>query len=342
MKNTSIKTILLSWKKKTISNSELETLLHTSSDIELCDLVSDAVAEGILYPFKSSGTNGNHSYQIYLKYRITIAEDYTEAYSNISMLHPAIIKSGYLQARPELYLKYKDQFQKLNIYLFQKRTSIYVAKKERSFEIFDEEKQLDDSSFCGLLEHLGITAEVLCYYDTPEYCFNDYIPERKEQMTLLICENKDIWFNIRRRMYEDSARSIYGVQIDGVVYGCGNKVSEVKALSAYTQFMGADRVRYLYWGDIDRAGLNIFLTLIKNNPDLDIEFFTSAYEEMLKLAELRNIPNSSDHREQHRNYEMIFDLFSDEMKRRLADYIEANKRIPQEIISYEKLLEVMR
>ena len=337
-----IETRLKSCNKKTITKSELESLLYTSSDTELCNLVSDAVDKGLLSPVKTSGTNGNRAFPIYLKYRITIAEDYTEALSAISMLHPAIIKSGYLLTKPELYLKYETQFQKLNHYLFQTQGSTFVSRKERSFAIFDEEKQLDDSSFHSLLERLGLTAEVLCYYDTPEYCFNDYIPERKEQMTLLICENKDIWFNIRRRMYEDSARDIFGVRIDGVVYGSGNKISELGALSAYTQFMGADNVRYFYWGDIDRAGLNIFMSLVKNNPQLNIQFFTPAYEKMLSLAELRTIPDSLDHREQNRNYEPIYDLFSNEMKRRLSDYINANKRIPQEIISYEKLLEVMR
>ena len=342
MRNTSIKTILQTWKKKTISKSELESLLHTSSDNELCKLVSDAVDEGFMSPVKVSGTNGNRAYPVYLKYRITIAENYTEALSAISMLHPAIIKSGYLQTKPELYLKYEAQFQKLNRYLFQTQASTSVSRKERSFAIFDEEKQLDDSSFHGLLERLGLTAEVLCYYDTPEYCFNDYIPERKAQMTLLICENKDIWFNIRRRMYEDSARDIFGVRIDGVVYGSGNKISERGALSAYTQFMGADSVRYFYWGDIDRAGLYIFMSLVRNNPQLDIQLFTPAYEEMLRLAEFRNIPDSQDHREQNRNYEPIYDFFPDEMKHRLSDYIHVNKRIPQELINYEKLLEVRR
>ena len=342
MRNTSIKIILQSWKKKTISKSELESLLHTNSDAELCNLVSDAVDKGLLSPVKTSGTNGNRAYPIYLKYRITIAEDYTEALSAILLLHPAIIKSGYLQAKPELYLKYETQFQKLNHYLFQTQTTTFVSKKERSFAIFDEEKQLDDNSFRGLLERLGLTAEVLRYYDTPEYCFNDYIPERKAQMTLLICENKDIWFNIRRRMYEDSARDIFGVRIDGVVYGSGNKISEHGALSAYTQFMGADSVRYYYWGDIDRAGLNIFMSLVKNNPQLDIQLFTPAYEKMLQLAEMRNIPDSSDHRERNRNYEHIYGCFSEELRHRLSDYIDVNKRIPQEIINYEELLEVMR
>lgn len=337
-----IETRLKSWSKKTISKSELENLFNTSSDAELCNLVSEAVAKGLLSPVKSSGSNGNRAYPVYLKYRLAVVEDYSEALADIALLHPYITKTGYLQSKPEQYLKYKDQFQKLNRYLFHTSTSVQVSKKERSFEIFDEEKQLEDNSFRNLLEHLGLTADELGYYNTPEYCFNDFIPERKKQMVLLICENKDIWFNIRRRMYEDSSRSILGVHIDGVIYGSGNKISESGALSAYTRFMNANSVQYLYWGDIDRAGLNIYLSLVKNNPELDIKFFIPAYEEMLRLAETRNIPDSTDHRERVQDYEPIYNLFSDEMRCCIEGYIDANKRIPQEIISYETLLTIMR
>lgn len=333
---------LKSLGKKTINKSELEKLLHTSSDAELCNFVSDAAEKGVLSPVKSSGTNGNRVYPIYMKYRITITEDYSEALANIAMLHPSITKTGYLQAKPELYLKYENQLQKLNQYLFQAQPSVKVSRKERSFEIFDEEKQLEDNSFRNLLKRLGLTADALGYYNTPEYCFNDFIPEGKTQMVLLICENKDIWFNIRRRMYEDFSRAIFDTDIDGVIYGSGNKISESGALSAYTRFMNANSVQYLYWGDIDRAGLNIYLSLVKNNPELDIKFFIPAYEEMLRLAETRNIPDSTDHRERVQDYEPIYKLFSDEMRCCIEGYIDANKRIPQEIISYETLLTIMR
>ncbi len=333
---------LESWTKKTISKSELENMFHISSDSALYELVSTAVVEGLLSPIKASGTNGNHAYPIYLKYRITIDKDYSEALSEIMMLHPLMSKSGYLQSKPELFLQYRLQLQKLNRYLFKAHSAVSVSKKERSFEIFDEEKQLEDGSFRSLLDRLGLTADALCYYDTPEYCFNDYIPGRKAQMVLLICENKDIWFNIRRRMYEDSARSVFGVHIDGVVYGSGNRVSEKGALSEYTRFMSAEKVDYLYWGDIDRAGLNIYQSLKKNNPDLSIQLFVPAYEEMLSLAESRNIPDSMDHRERIGDYGPIYQLFSEQIKNRLSGYIENNKRIPQEIISYERLRQVMR
>lgn len=337
-----IETKLKAWNKKTISLSELGSILHIGSDAELCNLVSDAVNSEILTPVKSSGTNGNRVYPLYLKYRITIAEDYSDVLPEIAMLHPAINKSGYLNSRPGMYVKFRTQLQKLNTYLFRTQSKIFVSKKERSFAIFGEEKQLEDSAFRGLLDRLGLTSDALRYYETPEYCFNDYIPQRKDRMVLLILENKDIWFNIRRRMYEDGAFEILGALIDGAVYGAGNRVSEVGALSEYTRFMGAEAVKYLYWGDIDRAGLNIFLSLSKNNPGTDIRLFVPAYAEMLHLAESREIPDSDDHRERMGNYEDIYALFSDEDKKQMIKLIEDNKRLPQEIINYESLLKMMR
>ena len=337
-----IETQLKSWNKKTISKSELGNLFHTGSDAELCNLVSDAVASGFLAPVRSSGTNGNRAYPLYLKYRLTISEDCSDALSEIDMLHPSMNKSGYLRSKPEAYVKYRPQLQLLSAYLFKRQPEVSVSKKERSFEIFGEEKQLEDTAFRSLLDRLDFTPDVLRYYETPEYCFNDYIPERKNRMVLLILENKDIWFNIRRRMYEDGASEILETRIDGAVYGAGNRVSEQGALSEYTRFMRAESVRYLYWGDIDRAGLNIFLSLLKNNPKADISLFVPAYEEMLRLSEDRKVPDSGDHRERMGNYEEIYGLFSEEGRNRLIKLIEDNKRLPQEIINYENLLSIMR
>ena len=333
---------LKTWNKKTIGKSELEGLLHTRSEAELWQLVSNAVSAGLLSPVKSSGMSGNKAYPLYLKYRISIHEDFSEALSCIVMLHPAMTKTGYLETHPESYLRYRAQLEKLSSYLFRSQDKVPVSRKERSFEIFGEEKQLEDRAFMRELNHIGLTAEALGYYETPEYCFNDYIPERKGHMILLILENKDIWFNIRRRMYEDRACRLWNTSVDGAVYGCGNRISEAGALTEYTAFLGSGEVKYLYWGDIDRAGLNIYLSLRKNNPQLDISMFTPAYEEMIRLSEKREIPDSEDHREQMKNYEDIYKLFSGKIREQLEALIESGKRLPQEIINYETLLRVMR
>ena len=160
-------------------------------------------------------------------------------------------------------------------------------------------------------------------------------------MTLLICENKDIWFNIRRMMFENNTTNIFDTPIDGVVYGCGNKVSGMGALTKYTEFIGSE-VKYLYWGDIDRAGLNIYLSAVRANPNIDIKLFVPAYEEMLRLAQTRNIPDSDDERDRIEDYSQIFGLVDQNLRTIFEQSIQNNKRIPQEIITYAFLKENMR
>ena len=334
--------ILKSWKKKTITAMELSLLFRASSDEALSALVQTLVRDGLLAPVKASGTTGNRSFPVYLKYRILLQEDYSSALEEISLLHPRLLQSGYLSAHPQDYLKHKNALVKLNEYLFRDHAPIPVSRKERSFAIFGEEKQLEDKALCRLLSQLGLTGAELFWYDTPEYCFNDYIPQRQGEMTLLICENKDIWFNIRRRMYEDGCREILGTPIDGVVYGCGNKISEYGALEAYTRFLGCQRVQYLYWGDIDREGFEIYLRASKNNPGIHLTLFRAAYCRMVTLSVGWYLPDSTDHRAHTAADPDVLQVFPTEIRETIGRLLEDNKRLPQEIINYETLLKDMR
>jgi hypothetical protein len=329
--------------KKTITKRELESIFHVSADMDLFGIIVQLSEENILSPVKNAKTNGNRVYPTFEKYKISIPQDtYATELKEINALHPLILQNGYLQIRPEEYIKYRPLLKKLDRFLFSGLKGCQeVSRKERSFEIFDEEKVLDDKTFCAFLFRLGITQDMLQFYDTPEYCFNDYIPHKKPHMTLLICENKDIWFNIRRMMFESHTRIIFDTPIDGVVYGCGNKISGAGALTSYTEFIGSE-AEYLYWGDIDRAGFNIYLSTIRNNPTLNITLFAPAYEAMLRLAQARNIPNSQDERERMDDYSSIYNSICKDLHTALADSIEHNKRIPQEIISYASLQKIMR
>lgn len=334
---------LKKYGKKTISNVNMAELFAVSSDEELYEIISVLSKQEILSPVKGSKTNGNRLYPIYSKYKISLPSDtYGTETQEIELLHPLLLNNGYLQSKPEEYKKFRSFFQKLDRYLFYRNENeISISRKERSFEIFDEEKVLDDKTFCSLLERIGITSNVLGFYDTPEYCFNDYIPNRKEQMTLLICENKDSWFNVRRVMFENKAKTIFNTDIDGVVYGCGNKISGKDALTSYTAFIGS-KVQYLYWGDIDRAGLDIYLRTIRANPDIDIGLFVPAYEKMLYLAQTKNIPDSMDERNHSEDYSQLFDLVDQKLRPLFEQNIQNNKRIPQEIITYAFLKKNMR
>jgi hypothetical protein len=312
----------------------LENLFNTKSDEELFNLICDN--RELFKPIVGSKTNGNRKYPIYMKYRVLLPEEQQDDYSDeIKKLHPMLQANGWLISHQFEYKKYTTQLNQINTYLFTRKLNDEpISRKERSFSIFNEEKMLDDCGIRSLLSHLDLDEQKLAFYDTPEYCLNDFISVRRADMTLLICENKDIWFNVRRLMFEDEKRNFFGTSMDGVVLGSGNRVCEKKCLSAYTHFLKAQKVSYLYWGDIDREGLDIYLRLKRDNPELLIELFIPGYEMMLSLSKTTNLPDSADQREHKNTYEEIYSIFESEKADLLREYINQNKRLPQEIISY--------
>ncbi len=338
-----LKNILLTYKKKIITLDDLTVILRVekANAKALFDIVSELVNDKILEPVKSSGHNGNLKYQMFKKYRILFEdESHEETEKQIRQLHPALCKSGYLSSHIQEYLKFKEVIDSLNIFLFSNKADEHISRKERSFEIFGREKVLDDPEVKTLLRHLTITDSDLEFYDTPEYCFHDYIPERKSNMTLLICENKDIWFNIRRCMFENHFKSLFGMAIDGVVYGNGNKVSHKEgALVEYVKFMGNPDVTFLYWGDIDREGFDIFKRTREVNDSLNIKLFIPGYRKMIERAQNICLEDSPSSKKEGVSFEDLFEEFTVKERIFLNSVLEENKLIPQEIIPYTVLSE---
>ena len=338
-----IKAKLQRFGKRTITLEELSSVTNTvSSDVRnLYTRIQEVCELGYIEPVKNSGKNGNISYPLYKKYRILVKEEAdNETIDEIRKLHPLLLRSGYLSANPLEFQKNRAVIECLSAYLFGDKDVTFISRKERSFEIFGHEKTLDDSIVKTLLRKLQITESELGFYDTPEYCFHDYIPVRKEHMMLLICENKDIWFNIRRRMFEDGVKGLFGIAIDGVVYGEGNKVSDrTGALEEYVKFMGEPDVKFLYWGDIDREGFDIFRRTKDANDRLDISLFVPGYKKMIERAKNIELEDSPSSKKQGMRFDDLINEFSDDERNFLTDIFDNNKLIPQEIISYKYLKE---
>lgn len=336
------KKALKALKKKTVTRDELKSLFRKNEDADLYPVVMELCRSDFLTPVKSSGENGNRVYPLFMKYRITDSNDNQQIIDEISNLHPALQKKSWLKNHISKYEEHRDALLKLDRYLFQDNDlSVPVSRKERSFEIFGEEKQLDDSDFKGVLKGIELSKSDLAFYDTPEYCFHDYIPDRKNNMVILILENKDIWFDLRKLMFENSVNTLFNTRIDGVLYGEGNKISGKDSLAQYNEFLNCNDVRYLYWGDIDRPGLNIFCSLLRNSSSCNINLFVPAYQTMLELSLITKMPDSEDKRNITDDYSNIISLFTDNYKEILVKSLDANKRIPQEIITYKWLKENM-
>jgi predicted transcriptional regulator len=334
---------LLEYGKEKISIEDLTSLLNVNiTDLKAVYMqVEELVNKGIISPVKASGKNGNLTYPLYKRYHITLkAESNVEDIDKIKHLHPTLQKSGYLISHPGVFHENEEIIKALNKYTFLVESETAISRKERSYEIFGKEKVLDDSAVKSLLRNLQIGEKELRFYDTPEYCFHDYIPVRKNPMTLLICENKDIWFNIRRCMFEEGFKSLFGISIDGVVYGNGNKVSQKQgALAEYVRFMGNPKVRFLYWGDIDREGFDIYRRTKEVNPNLEIFLFVSGYEKMIERARNIELEDSPSSKKEGKLFNDLFSAFSYEDAIFLKETLAANKLIPQEIISYKFLSE---
>ena len=187
----------------------LEELREKCPDAEeLQEQIIALVNNGVLAPVKNSGTNGNKVNPLYMKYNICTEKSPEIPTDDIYALHPHLLENGYLLRNKLQYANNRKFLQDMSRWLTSHHNDGMMSRRERSLVIFGDEKMLDNH--LKLLEGMGITVEDLDYYETPEECYSDYIPVRKPEMTLLVCENKDRWFNIRRVLLNQWLNMIYG------------------------------------------------------------------------------------------------------------------------------------
>ena len=332
------KLINYSKKKKTITVEELSSMCVETDNFR--EKIYRLIEDGTISPVKTSGTDGNLSRPLYKKYRINITEEKTDYTAEIHRLHPRLIANGYLKRKPGEYEKHRSIITKLDKYLSRENDSVKMSRRERSLVIFGNEKILDKNP--DFIRSLGFSPDELGYYVTPEECFCDYIPVRKNDMVLLICENKDIWFNIRRLMFENNCCELFGQHIDGVIYGQGNAINGKGKFTAYAEFLGVDNVKFLYCGDIDRAGFDIFFRLESEAETLNIQLFREIYIRMLDLCDIEILPDSEDGRNISVDMNKIKELFSEDCFSKINLILDKNKRLPQEIINMKVLQENMK
>lgn len=319
----------------------LEELSRFCTDPEhLYEQIKELTDNGALAPVKSSGTNGNQKNPLFMRYNICIENTIQVSPDEIYALYPRLSANGYLLRNRMQYINNKAFLCCLSEWLTNHESNDMMSRRERSFAIFGEEKELDNH--LRLLETIGISGDTLKYYETPEQCFSDYIPVRKREMTLLICENKDIWFNIRRLMYESEANTLFDTHIDGVIFGQGNDITGKDKFRSYAAYLGADTIRFLYCGDIDRAGFDIYLRLCKAAEELHIELFLPAYQKMLELSRNIQLPDSEDNRCIIPEMSDILPMFPADEQNQITQILQDNKRLPQEILSYPVLADNMR
>ena len=143
---------LKKYGKKTISKMDMETVFATSSDEELLEIISVLSEQQFLFPIKSSKTNGNRSYPIYLKYKVSLPQD---------------IKA-YLDDSEYEYFR--------RIAVATKHTNSHLVRRLLQTSVFVEFPPVEYREIIEQLEHIGINlnqlaskAHSLGFIDEPQY-----------------------------------------------------------------------------------------------------------------------------------------------------------------------------
>ena len=192
------------------------------------------------------------------------APDYAEQIEELKFRMSPAIKTDYYLNHPEVYREEGKWVRMLNRYLLgqpeleSETEPELVSLNERSFQIWGREKFLQREQGKKVLAHCGIEMKQLGVYTTTEPLAY-YSGSRKTPQTVLILENKDTFYSMRRHLMTGAER-IFGTETGTLVYGAGKGI-----LRSYEDFrfcvephIRDERNRILYFGDLDYEGIGIY------------------------------------------------------------------------------------
>lgn len=308
---------------------------------ELCKYIYDRVSEGSIKPIKSSGLNGKKP-ALYQEYRLVEEKkDYADTIEEIRFRLATEIVSDYYLAHPKMYEEDREYVIALSDYI--KSGALdrnkMMSKNERSFDIWKKEKFLSEGIGKKICDRCGISQEYLKYYETFEP-LSYYAKDKSEPQSILIIENKDTYFTMRKYLMNNAA-SISENGIKTLIYGAGKGV--VKAFKGYElscePYMCNQKNRLLYFGDLDYEGIAIFETLRKSVADkYDIVPYTEAYIRMLEVMDnsSQDMPDSKEGQNKNIGNEFL-QFFDSEIQKKMMKLLSSGKYIPQECVNYENM-----
>lgn len=325
--------------KKIITVSQLQNHFKIENYLQFVEVVRLQVAKGTLTEVKGSKLNGMEP-PLYNKYRVNSKEeDLSNLEEEINYSFPLNFSRDYYGKNLKKYEVDREHIKKLISYFRSSKgeLSVLMSINERSFKIWGLEKFLKEGSGQSILKNLGLSLEDLNIYATPEP-FVYFSSNKNKSQRVLIIENKDTWYTMRKLMIEGQ-QYFLGEAIDTIIYGCGKNIE--KSLEEYEftveEYLLAPS-KLLYWGDIDFEGIGIYERLKRRYGEtFEIKLFKNAYRAMVDLGEKRILPPTSD--KQNKNIEDVFLKEMEPYSYKILQILNQGVYIPQEIISYYELRE---
>lgn len=291
-------------------------------------------------PVKASGTNGK-SPALYREYWIIEEKQDTTRYvEELSYNIVPAISTDYYRAHIDQYIQDRQWVLLLNAYIKNNKGKImtHMSENERSFDIWHREKFLKQEQGRKILKRCGIDADSLNFYRTTEPVAY-YTATRETPQNLLIIENKDTFYSMRKALIEGS-ETICGEHIGTLIYGAGKGI--IAAFSDFDisgePYMTVPGNRIYYFGDLDYEGIGIYENFSSAYGDkYEIKLFKNAYEKMLLKAYAMGIGMLPPTKEgQNRKTGNVFLTdFSESHQTKIKEILESNRYIPQEILNID-------
>ena len=253
-------------------------------------------------------------------------------------LHPSI-DTSYYAAHPSDYVKERKDVLALSSYLyFTEGKALHpVSRRERAFEIWQEEKTFSQGSGSAVLAHCDISEASLCIYETyepiPYRSFTRDTPQN-----VLFVENSATYGTLLK-MASGSGVRVFGKDFGTIVFSAGDRILAQIAgwNSTYIERHLLDPAdRFYYFGDLDLSGIRIFLAL-KNAAPFDIVPLRSAYISMADKMSWyeKNMPGRKTMpKNQYRNEIGGFSgYFEKEEWERISSMLGKGYLVPQEILT---------
>lgn len=331
----------------------------------LYDYIEEKIKEGNLKPLVKRGLNGKRPPLYNAYWLIEEEKESNEFDDELNFKLSPKLSMEYYKKHIEQYRKDRDAILKLSEFLKNDSDRLIRSESvnERSFEIWGDEKFIrggsenkskNESRGQGkrILKNLGIELSDLNVYETPEP-FVSYIFDRTVPQNVLIIENKDTFYTIRKYMQETGNNEILGEKFGTLIFGSGKKVIASFRDFRYTaeRYLADRRNHFLYFGDMDYEGIGIFENLTEvfeersseqgelYKEEMYIEPFKTAYLKMYEKAGqlgFDKLPVTKE--KQNRNIHNTFAKhFEPKTWKKFQELLLTEKYIPQEIINIWEL-----
>lgn len=327
-----------------ISLNEIKEYFRITEYDKLYEMVCSLIGENILKPVKVRGRNGMKP-ALFNEYHVIKEEiDYSNYKEEIHFKLNPFINTSYYLRNMDKYIKDRDYILTFSDFLDNdiELLNVEISRNERSFQIWSEEKYMAEGGGERLLRNCGLDMSFLNIYETSEplayYSLNKNVPQN-----IIIIENKDTFYSIRKYIMEGKESLIFGKNISTIIYGSGKKI--YKSFNDFRMcgepYFFDKNNKFLYFGDLDYEGVGIYEGIYELfNDNIKIELFKEAYIFMIEKYIKAGIRLPDSKEGQNKNIKGIFlNNFNDKYKNIISDILNSGKYIPQEILNIKDIME---